>query len=173
MSERQAWQKETVAEGGSNQRSDISKCITFILYSFFLSRVLRVHMCTWVHTHVCMPLASATRVVIAGCKGAGEFTGDRSVNRRRPSRQSARKFHCRRKNRDNYGSVVAATSVTIHLGPTSLLYSSEQFVVHSTMGGRRSSIHLSKQKSLREILRKYDTVVKGKNTFAWYIRSEN
>ena len=47
-------------------RSDILNCITFILYSSLLFYVLRVY------TYI--PLASASCVVIAGCKGAGEFT---------------------------------------------------------------------------------------------------
>lgn len=107
MNERQVVQKEVVEETALNRRY----FEMYYFYSLFVSSVLRI-MC------ICIcnaPLASTSRVVIAGYKGAGEFTADRSVNRRRPSRQSARKFHRRWKNRDNYGSVVVAASVTIYV----------------------------------------------------------
>lgn len=54
------------------------------------------------HTHIKESFASANRIVTIECKGAREFTDDRSVNSLgwRPSRQSSRKFHCRWKNRD-------------------------------------------------------------------------
>lgn len=87
MNERQVLQKETVEETALNRRY----FEMYYFYSLFVSSVLRI-MCTCICN---VPLASASRVVIAGYKGAGEFTADRSVNRRRPSRQSARKFHCR------------------------------------------------------------------------------